>query len=180
MHRRVTTRRGGTGRADDAEDFDAFYAACAGRVVGHVYAMTGNRSEAEDAVAEAFTRAWQRWPQVRDADSPEAWVRRVATRIAVSTWRKAFNRVRAHRRAAVDTTVPGLTEDHVALLQALQRLSASERRAVVLHHLNDMSVADVAAEMGKPVGTVKSYLARGRRAMAPMLTEAHPEEASHG
>ncbi|GIG04550.1 RNA polymerase sigma factor [Catellatospora coxensis] len=171
---------GGTGQSSDAEEFDAFYAACAGRVVGHVYALTGNRSEAEDAVAEAFTRAWQRWPAVREADSPEAWVRRVASRIAVSSWRKAFNRIRAHRRAAVDTSVPGLTEDHVALLQALQRLSAAERRAVVLHHLNDLSVADVAAEMGKPVGTVKTYLARGRRAMAGMLTEAHQEETSHG
>ncbi|WP_247675518.1 sigma factor [Micromonospora sp. M51] len=41
----------------DAEEFDALYAACAGRVVGHVYALTGNRAEAEDAVAEAFMRA---------------------------------------------------------------------------------------------------------------------------
>ncbi|MEH0936171.1 SigE family RNA polymerase sigma factor [Micromonospora psammae] len=165
----------------DAEEFDAFYAACAGRIVGHVYALTGNRSEAEDAVAEAFTRAWQRWATVREADSPEAWVRRVASRAAVSSWRKTFNRVRAHRRAAaVDQSVPGLNEDHVALLQALQQLSANQRRAVVLHHLNDLSVAEVAAEMQVPVGTVKSYLARGRRAMAGMLTEAHQERASHG
>ncbi|GLZ62919.1 MULTISPECIES: sigma-70 family RNA polymerase sigma factor [Micromonospora] len=164
----------------DAEEFDALYAACAGRVVGHVYALTGNRAEAEDAVAEAFMRAWQRWRTVRETDSPEAWVRRVASRIAVSSWRKAFNRVRAHRRAAVDQSVPGLNEDHVALLQALQRLSPNERRAVVLHHLNDLSVAQVAAEMRAPVGTVKTYLARGRRAMAGLLTDAHQEETSHG
>ncbi|MFG1868057.1 sigma-70 family RNA polymerase sigma factor [Micromonospora arborensis] len=164
----------------DAEEFDALYAACAGRVVGHVYALTGNRAEAEDAVAEAFMRAWQRWRTVREADSPEAWVRRVASRIAVSSWRKTFNRMRAHRRAAVDQGVPGLNEDHVALLQALQRLSANERRAVVLHHLNDLSVAEVAAEMQAPVGTVKTYLARGRRAMAGLLTDVHQEETSHG
>ena len=164
----------------DAEEFDGFYAACAGRIVGHVYALTGNRSEAEDAVAEAFMRAWQRWRTVRQADSPEAWVRRVASRIAVSSWRKTLNRIRAHRRAAVDQSVPGLSEDHVALLQALQRLSANQRRAVVLHHLNDLSVAEVATEMQVPIGTVKAYLARGRRAMAGMLTETHHEEASHG
>ncbi|RZU72248.1 RNA polymerase sigma-70 factor (ECF subfamily) [Micromonospora kangleipakensis] len=164
----------------DAEEFDAFYAACAGRVVGHVFALTGNRGEAEDAVAEAFMRAWQRWRTVREADSPEAWVRRVASRIAVSSWRKTINRMRAHHRAAVDQSVPGLSEDHVALLQALQRLSANQRRAVVLHHLNDLSVAEVAAEMQAPIGTVKAYLARGRRAMAGMLTEAHQEGASHG
>jgi RNA polymerase sigma-70 factor (sigma-E family) len=164
----------------DAEEFDALYAACAGRVVGHVYALTGNRTEAEDAVAEAFMRAWQHWPTVRAADSPEAWVRRVASRAAVSSWRKTFNRIRAHHRATIDQSVPGLNEDHVALLQALQRLSPKERRAVVLHHLNDLSVAEVATEMQVPVGTVKTYLVRGRRAMAGMLTEAHQEEPSHG
>jgi RNA polymerase sigma-70 factor (sigma-E family) len=164
----------------DAEEFDAFYAACAGRIVGHVYALTGNRSEAEDAVAEAFMRAWQRWQSVREADSPEAWVRRVASRVAVSSWRKTFNRMRAHRRAAVDQSVPELNEDHVALLQALQRLTPNQRRAVVLHHLNDLSVAQVAVEMQAPVGTVKSYLARGRSAMAGTLTEAHQEGTTHG
>ncbi|RKN27288.1 SigE family RNA polymerase sigma factor [Micromonospora musae] len=164
----------------DAEEFDALYTACAGRIVGHLYLLTGNLNEAEDAVAEAFTRAWQRWQTVREADSPEAWVRRVASRIAVSSWRKATNRIRAHHRAAVDQSVPGLNENHVALLQALRRLSADERRAVVLHHLNDLSVAEVAAEMQRPVGTVKTYLARGRRAMAGMLTEEPQEEASHG
>ncbi|MFC0027925.1 SigE family RNA polymerase sigma factor [Micromonospora chaiyaphumensis] len=164
----------------DAEEFDAFYTACAGRVVGHVYVLTGNRGEAEDAVAEAFMRAWQRWRTVREADSPEAWVRRVASRIAVSSWRKTLNRIRAHHRAAVDQSVPGLSEDHVALLQALQRLNPNQRRAVVLHHLNDLSVADVAAEMQVPVGTVKAYLARGRKAMAGMLTDTHHEGASHG
>ncbi|MFC3505508.1 SigE family RNA polymerase sigma factor [Micromonospora krabiensis] len=164
----------------DAEEFDALYAACSRRIVGHLYLVTGNLSEAEDAVAEAFARAWQRWNTVREADSPEAWVRRVATRIAVSSWRKTLNRMRAHQRAAVDQGVPPLNEDHVALLQALQRLDVNERVAVVLHHLNDLSVADVAAEMQRPVGTVKSYLSRGRRAMAGMLTEERREEASHG
>jgi RNA polymerase sigma-70 factor (sigma-E family) len=159
----------------DAEEFDALYAACAGRVLGHVYVLTGNRAEAEDAVAEAFMRAWQHWPAVRAADSPEAWVRRVASRAAVSSWRKTFNRMRAHRRATTDQNVPGLNEDHVALLQALQRLSPQERRAVVLHHLNDLSVAEVAAEMRIPVGTVKTYLVRGRRALAGLLTQ----EPSH-
>lgn len=165
----------------DAEEFDAFYAACAGRIVGHVFALTGNRGEAEDAVSEAFMRAWQRWGTVREADSPEAWVRRVASRIAVSSWRKTINRVRAHRKAAaVEQSVPGLNEDHVALLQALQRLNANQRRAVVLYHLNDLTVAQVAAEMQVPTGTVKAYLARGRRAMAELLTDKHPEETSHG
>jgi len=155
----------------DSQEFDAFYAASAARVVGQVYAMTGNRAEAEDAVAEAYLRAWNRWSVVRHADSPEAWVRRVASRIAVSAWRKAVNRLRAHHRAAVDDEVDGLSPDHVALVHALRQIPADQRRVVVLHHLVGLSVAEIAEEVGAPAGTVKARLARGRRAMAGHLTE---------
>jgi len=165
----------------DTSEFDEFYTGSVKRVVGHVYVLTGSRSEAEDAVAEAYMRAWQRWQTVRDADSPEAWVRRVASQIAVSSWRKTVNRLRAHRRAAVDNGMPGLSTDRVALMGALQRLNANQRRAIVLYHLADLSVAEIATEMGSPAGTIKAHLARGRKAMAGMLSDsAHGSVETHG
>ena len=155
----------------DTGEFDAFYAASSGRVLGQLYAMTGNRAEAEDAVAEAFARAWQRWSTVRDCDSPEAWVRRVASRIAVSAWRKTVNRLRAHHRGVADEAVEGLSPDHVALVHALRQISADQRRVIVLHHLVGLSVAEIAAETGLPASTVKAWLVRGRRAMAQHLND---------
>ena len=154
----------------DADEFDAFYTGSARRVLGQVYAMTGNRAEAEDAVSEAFLKAWDRWDTVRDCDSPEAWVRRVASRNAVSSWRKAVNRLRPHRRDAVDDEIEGLSPDHVALVQALRRIPADQRRVIVLHHLVDLSVAEISREIGVPDGTVKSWLSRGRSALATHLT----------
>jgi RNA polymerase sigma-70 factor (ECF subfamily) len=159
----------------DAEEFDAFYAGSSRRVLGQVYAMTGNRAEAEDAVAEAYLRAWDRWDQVRDCDSPEAWVRQVASRTAVSSWRKAVNRLTAHRRNASDTELDGLSPDHVALVHALRQISADQRRVIVLHHLVGLSVGEIAREVGAPTGTVKARLARGRRAMAAYLSESTGE-----
>jgi RNA polymerase sigma-70 factor (sigma-E family) len=155
----------------DTGEFDAFYAGSSRRVFGQLYAMTGNRAEAEDAVAEAYARAWQRWPQVRDCDSPEAWVRRVASRIAVSSWRKTVNRLRAHHRSAIDEEVDGLSPDHVALVTALRRIPAEQRRVIVLHHLVGLSVTEISHEVGAPSGTVKARLARGRRAMADLLSD---------
>jgi RNA polymerase sigma-70 factor (ECF subfamily) len=154
----------------NAEEFDDFYAASSRRVLGQVYAMVGNRTEAEDAVAEAYLRAWDRWSRVRECDSPEAWVRRVAYRIAVSAWRKAANRLRAHRREVTDDHVDPVNPDHVALVQALRRISADQRRVVVLHHLVGLSVAEISAEIGTSANTVKTWLARGRRALAEHLT----------
>lgn len=79
----------------DPDDFDAFYAATSRRLVGQVYAVTGDLSEAEDAVQEAYTRAWQRWSSISTYHDPEAWLRTVAYRITVNAWWKAKNRLAA-------------------------------------------------------------------------------------
>jgi RNA polymerase sigma-70 factor (ECF subfamily) len=59
----------------------------------------------------------------------------------------------------------------VTVVAALQQLPADQRRTLVLHHIADLSVADVAREVGVPEGTVKARLARGRAALAQLLEE---------
>ena len=73
----------------DEESFDAFYAASFGRLVGQIYAMCGSVTEAQDCVQEAFIRAWDRRRTLDVDQAPEAWVRTVAYRLAVSRWRRA-------------------------------------------------------------------------------------------
>lgn len=155
----------------DVEDFDMFYAGTSRRLVGQIFAMVGNLSEAEDAVQEAFCRAWPRWGSLRDYADPEGWIRTVAYRIAVSSWRKAANRLLAHRRASGREEVPGASAEHLALHAALRRLPLEQRRVLVLHHLVGLSVQEIAAEVGVAPGTVKSRMARGRRALAGDLLE---------
>jgi RNA polymerase sigma-70 factor (sigma-E family) len=153
-------------------DFDAFYAATHRRIVGQIYAMTGNLHEAQDCVQEAYARAWQQWARLSaEYGNPEAWVHTVAARLAVSSWRKAVNRLRAHRRESRATEIPGMSADHLALVAALRRISADQRLAIVLYHYADLSVEQIAAETGVAANTVKARLARGRKALAPLLTE---------
>jgi RNA polymerase sigma-70 factor (ECF subfamily) len=153
-------------------DFDAFYTATHRRIISQIYTMTGSLHEAEDCVQEAYARAWQRWATIStEVGSPEAWVRTVATRLAVSSWRKAVNRLKAHHREQSADEVPGLNPDHIALIAALRKISADQRMAIVLHHYVGLSVEEIAAETGAPTGTVKARLARGRKALAPHLTE---------
>src|SRR6266568_2683376 len=102
-----------------AHDFDAFFTATHGRIVSQIYAMTGSPHEAEDSVQEACARAWQRWATLSsEAGNPKAWVRTVATRLAVSSWRKAVNRLKAHRRERPPAEVPGMNPDHIAVIAA--------------------------------------------------------------
>jgi RNA polymerase sigma-70 factor, ECF subfamily len=163
-----------------AEEFDAFYATSVDRLTGQVYAVTGDRGEAQDAVQEAFIRAWRRHASLERDGSPEAWVRTVAMRLAISRWRRAQTSLTSWRRRGVPPEVDGPSPDTVAIVEALRRISPDQRRAIVLHHLCDLSVEQVAAETGSPVGTVKARLARGRAALAPYLTVSNSTEASHG
>ena len=71
----------------DSSAFDDFFAMTFQRVVGQVFLMTGTLAEVEDAVQDAYMRAWQRWDSFGDYDQREAWIRLVAYRILVSGWR---------------------------------------------------------------------------------------------
>jgi RNA polymerase sigma-70 factor (ECF subfamily) len=154
------------------DEFTEFYAASFRRLVGQLYAMTGNTAEAQDAVQEAFVRAWERRGKLDAHGSPEAWVRATAWRIAVSRWQRARLGELLMRARPVAPSTDGPSPDRVALIDALRKLPAEQRRAVVLYHLCDRTIAEIAAETGAPVGTVKARLARGRTALAPYLRES--------
>ncbi|MBS43308.1 MAG: SigE family RNA polymerase sigma factor [Nocardioides sp.] len=159
----------------DEQEFDAFYTGSYRRVTGQVYAMIGDLDEAQECVQEAFARAWQHRRTLRRTEHPEAWVRTTAYRLAVSRWRKVVRSRRDPDRAvSARLESPDLSPDHVALVQALRQLPEAQRRAIVLHHLADLPVADVAAEVGAPEGTVKARLSRGRTALAALLTDTLP------
>ena len=102
---------------------------------------------------------------------PEAWVRVTAWRIAASRWRRARDGSRLESLAAGPESIAGPTPDRVAFSDALRKVPADQRRALVLYHLCDLTVDQITAETGARAGTVKARLARGRAAIAPYLRE---------
>jgi len=155
----------------DREEFTSFYASSFPRLVGQLYAMTGDRAEAQGAVQEAFVRAWVHRGQIDTERGAEAWVRVTAWRIAVSRWRRAQKGLRLMMLAARPDRAAGPGPDRVAFVAALRRVPAEQRRALVLFHLADLTVEQIAAETGVRPGTVKARLARGRAAVTPYLRE---------
>ncbi|MEV8123055.1 SigE family RNA polymerase sigma factor [Streptomyces sp. NPDC085944] len=185
MQARNTGR--GDGDRDEHDEFDAFYAESVGRLTGQLYAMTGDLAEAQDVVQEAFARAWEHRSELDLDGAPEAWVRTVAWRLAVSRWRKVRTALAFARRQGPPAVAPPPEPHHVLLVQALRQIPEAHRRAVVLHHLCDLSVEQVAAEAGCAVGTVKAHLSRGRAALARLLADteldpgrSHLSEERHG
>ena len=161
------------------QDFDEFYTASFARITGQVYAMIGNRDEAQECVQEAFVRAWAHRRKLEKAEHPEAWVRVTAHRLAISRWRRTkLARRTPDRAVSLPTSTAPVEENRVALIAALKQLPEQQRRALVLHHMCDLPVAAVAAEVGAPEGTVKARLSRGRAALAELLSDTPPE--AHG
>jgi RNA polymerase sigma-70 factor, ECF subfamily len=162
------------------EEFTDFYAASFRRLVGHLYAMTGDRAEAQDAVQEAFVRAWSHRGRLDRHGAPEAWVRATAWRIAVSRWHRARQGRLLLRSHPAPQVAEGPTPDRVAFIDALRKVPAEQRRTIVLYYLCDLSVAQIAVETEVAVGTVKARLARGRAALAPHLRESVGPPAAGG
>jgi RNA polymerase sigma-70 factor, ECF subfamily len=153
--------------ADDG--FAAFYAGSYRRLLGQLFAVTGDLAEAENVLQEAYARAFARWSRVGDYDLPEAWVRRVAINLAAMAERSLRRRARALLRLGPPPVVPELSPDLLDLRDALAALPLGQRQVIVLHHLVGLPVEEVARELRLAPGTVKSRLARGRAAMAGTL-----------
>lgn len=159
----------GSDSGDQSGDFENFYTAHFGDTVAMTYGFTADLGEAQDIAQEAFCRAWLRWRDVSTYDNPVAWVRRVATNLAHSRWRRLKTAAAYLVRERPEEYTPAIEPDHVAVVTALRKLPPDQRKAVVLHHLVDLPVAEVAEQLEVPVGTVKSWLHRARAALADDL-----------
>lgn len=167
--------------ASRADDFSGFYEATFRRTVACAYAVLGDLREAEDAAQESYVLAWRRWRGISGYDDPAAWVRHVVVNQAISRLRRRRTARRFLQHAPPPRVVDPPDVTSLALVEALRTLPEPTRRAVVLHHIGDLPVAEIARIEKVPEGTVKARLSRGRESLSRLLVE-EPEttqEARH-
>lgn len=153
---------------DHRAEFDAFYANNIGQITAQIRAYVGDHAEAEDLVAEAFTRALTRWKTLSAYDNPAVWVRRVAWNLATSRLRHGTFVRRFLRRQRI-ADVEGPQPDRVDLERALAVLNERHRKAIILHYIAGMTSAEIADQEHVAESTVRTWLARGRAALAERL-----------
>ena len=151
--------------------FEAFYVANYHRVVALAVALSGDRGEAEDLAQEAFSAAHGRWTELKEFDSPGAWVRRVTANKAISGHRRRRSETKGLRLvgAPQSSGLPYGTEHRAEMWAAVRGLPDRQAQAVVLYYFGDRSVAAVAELMELSEGAVKSHLSRARRTLARKL-----------
>jgi RNA polymerase sigma-70 factor (sigma-E family) len=159
----------------DATSFAAVFNAHHRQAVRLAYLLTSDADQAEDIVADAFTKVYVRWTkgEVRDVG---AYLRRAVANEANSKLRRRYvERREASRRSGDDRGVRMVEDgaaDHDAVWQAIQRLPDKQRRVVVLRYYEDLSEADTAELLGVSVGTVKSQTSRGLARLQVLLAES--------
>jgi RNA polymerase sigma-70 factor, ECF subfamily len=185
MERSLVERvRQGIGRSSgDAGDRAAFDAVVRSRfetVYRTSLAILGNPADAADAAQETFAAAWRARSSVRDPDRFDAWLGRLTVNSCRQIMRRRRSRVReipmpelstawdppATERSIEDRTVSADTFD-----RAFARLGADDRAILVLHHLRERPVAEIAEALGCPQGTVKARLFRARAALEAALAK---------
>lgn len=159
------------------EEFEEFYAQAVTRLTGQLYVMLGDLHEAQDVVQEAFVKGWSQRRHLDRDGRPEAWIRTVAWRMAVSRWRFRRRSANAWKRSGAPPHVEGPGPEQVALVEALRRLPAQQRRTMTLHYLCDLTVEQIAGETGQSASTIKTHLVRGRHALGQQLQDPRIEEA---
>jgi RNA polymerase sigma-70 factor, ECF subfamily len=159
-------------------DFHAFYAEQYEAVVRSLTMAFQDRAAAEDAAQIGFEKALRRWRTVGALDRPGTWVYVVAVR----SGRRAL--LRDRRDGRDDGTGAGAPRvrgpepaavARLALQDALRRLPPRQRTVVVLRHLADLPLRDIAEALGLAVGTVKSTLHTAYERLSVELVDDTPE-----
>ena len=154
------------------EEFRRFAKASLPALLKGAYLLLRDIDLAEDAVQGTLLRVFKHWETARAA--PEAYSRQTLVNVCRDHWRR-------QARRPPETLVDDLSdlgepfldsgfEERQDLEQALAALPDTQREVLVLRFFFDLSVLDVAAVLGVPVGTVKSATHRGLEQLRVLLS----------
>lgn len=150
------------GNGGHAAEFREFVASRGTPLHQSAYLLCGDWHLAHDVVQETLVNAYQHWHRVRNADSPEAYVRRMLINEVRGRWRRRDRTVPV-ADIADEPTAGDLSEDvarRVELRAALLTLPLRQRATIVLRYLEGLTERETAAALGCSEGTVKSQSAR--------------------
>ena len=154
--------------SDPTAEFTRFFEVEFQSVVRTAYFILHDRQGAEDVAQEAFAQLYTHWKKVAAYQRPDAWVRRVAIRMAVRT------AGREHRRQDLEREVappPGAKPQDIDLVRAVRQLPPQQRAAVALFYFEDRPLADVAHILDCAESTARVHLVKARRRLGELLGE---------
>lgn len=139
------------------------------KVFRMAFVMLRDRGRAEEVTQDIFLKLWRALPAYDGRAALNTWLYTIARNTCLTALRAESYR----RTAALDETAGPCTSNpaplNIAVEQCVARLPDVQREVIMLYYLQDRDVAEVAAMLDLPEGTVKSHLHRARRALGEMM-----------
>lgn len=162
-------------QAGDERAFAVLARSAQSRMWAVCLSITGNRADAEDALQNALTAAWQNLHRFDGQAKFSTWAYRIASNAALQLVRK--RREFAHEDAgadeiATDSSVDSQVTAGIVVREALAKLPDEFRAVIVLREYAGLSYQDIATHQGIPVQTVKSRINRARAKLLDALRQA--------
>ena len=157
-----------------AETFEIWFRREYPKVLGALILASGNRDVAEEATAEAFAKAYEKWERVGAMASPGGWIYTVAFNMARRRLRRRAMERLLFRKVDASTEVPAETGSE--LWELVRKLPPRERTAIVLRYVGDLQESEVAKAMGISDGGVAKTLNVARSHLGIALRQ---EESKH-
>jgi RNA polymerase sigma-70 factor (ECF subfamily) len=167
--------------ARDRHAFDALVRERIDAVYRTSLAILGSPADAADATQETFVSAWCHRGALRDPDKLDAWLGRINLNACRAQLRRrgraGIREVRLldpeddREPASSERPLADRSADADTFDRAFARLSLDDRAVLVLHHLQERPLAEIAAVLETPTGTIKSRLHRARAALESALAK---------
>jgi RNA polymerase sigma-70 factor (ECF subfamily) len=161
-------------QAGEAQAFEDLIALMERPLLYYASSLTGNADSGLDVLQEVWIRALRGIRKLKDPGSLRSWLYSITHGVAVDRIRRNASRERAEQVELEDfqeSEEPSFSgEDAAAIHQALSQIGLRHREVLVLHFLEDLSIAEVAVVVGCSEGTVKSRMHYAKRAMKEILT----------
>lgn len=170
-------------RSGDRGAFEQLAGRWQGKLYAHACRLTGDVELARDVVQDGWSDIVRGLSKLDDTAAFPAWAYRIVTRRAADAIRRA-GRVRKLNASYADEPKPqAQSEESIEALadgeplqRALAALPAEQRAAVALFYREDLSIAEIAAVLGVPAGTVKTRLMHARRKLRASLEGGKTDE----
>lgn len=158
--------------AGDNAAFGEIFTHHRGRLWAVAMRVTGDESDASDALQDGVLRAMRSAAAFRGQSQVGTWLHRIVLNSAIDLVRQRHPQVGLDQLPAAETALPTAATDwdsRLDLERAFRELPPAQRLAVYLVDYEGWSVSDAAVRMGVAPGTVKSRCARGRARLAQAL-----------
>lgn len=161
-------------QAGEPGAFEDLVAAMERPLLYYAASLTGNQDSGLDVLQEVWIKAFRGISKLKEPGALRSWLYSITHGIAVDRIRRNISRERAESVELEDfreADEPSFAdEDTDAVHQALSQIGLRHREALVLHFLEDLSVAEIAKVIGCSEGTVKSRMHYAKRAMKEILS----------